>query len=198
MSELLNDADETLVAPDELVALKARADLMSISYHPNIGVEKLRDKINTALVDAPNPDVKVSPNSTTAAVEVAEEETTMQRRIRKRREATELLRIRIQCMNPAKQEWPGEIITVGNSLVGTMSKFIPFADAEDGWHVPRMIYNVLLERQCQVFTTINDSRGNKTRKGKLIKEFAVELMDQMTTEELKDLAQRQALAKSID
>lgn len=195
MSEILND-DDGLEVPDEMTALKARADMLGLSYHPSIGLEKLRAKINDALADKPAA-VEAVPESTPAAPK-AVEETAMQRRIRKRKEATELVRIRVQCMNPAKKEWEGEIFTVGNSLVGTISKYVPFADAEDGWHVPRMIYNHLLERQCQVFVTTTDSRGNKTRKGKLIREFAIEVLPNLTAEELRDLAQRQAMAKSID
>jgi hypothetical protein len=188
MSEI--DNDDTLEMPDELTALKARADMLGVKYHPSVGVDKLRDKITAALTT----DEPEAP----AVVETAEEETVSQRRFRKRREANELIRIRVQCMNPAKKEWDGEIFTAGNSLVGSFSKFVPFTDAEDGWHVPRIIYNQIVQRQCQVFTTIRDARGNNSRKGKLIKEFAVEVLPQLTAAELHDLAQRQAMAKSID
>jgi hypothetical protein len=44
---------------------------------------------------------------------------------------------------------------------------------------------------------IRDS-GNTSRTGKLIKEFAIEVMPQLTSEELHDLAQRQAMSNSID
>lgn len=199
MSEILND-DDTLEVPDELSTLKARADMLGLSYHPNIGVEKLREKITAHLAEEPTEvaEDKAIKDTVAAAPEEATEETPMQRKIRKRKEATELVRIRVQCMNPAKKEWEGEIFTVGNALVGTISKYVPFNDAEDGWHVPRMLYKHLLERQCQVFTTVTDSRGNKTRKGKLIREFAIELLPPLTPSELKDLAQRQAMAKSVD
>lgn len=203
MSEIMNAADDTLEVPDELSALKARADMLGLSYHPNIGLEKLRIKVTAAMADEPEAvgpdetDESEAPQNSVPAVEVVAE-TTMQRRIRKRKEATELVRIRVQCMNPAKKEWEGEIFTAGNSLVGSFSKFVPFSDAEEGWHVPRIIYNQLVERQCQVFTTIRDARGNSSRKGKLIREFAIEVLPNLTMTELKDLAQRQAMAKSID
>jgi hypothetical protein len=100
-------------------------------------------------------------------------------------------------MNPAKKEWEGEIFSVGNAVVGSFTKYVPF-NAEEGWHVPHMIYQMICDRQCQVFYTVSDSRGNKTRRGKLIKEFSVEVMPQLTAEELHDLAQRQAMSNSID
>ena len=100
-------------------------------------------------------------------------------------------------MNPAKKEWEGEIITAGNSTVGTFRKYIPF-NSDEGWHVPRIIYNQLVSRQCQVFTTVKDNRGNKVRRGKLIREFAIEVMSPLTAEELQELAQRQAMSNAID
>lgn len=177
--------DNDILAPDELASLKQRADLLGISYHPSIGADKLREKVNSALVkDEPA-------TGAPAAVESQE-----QYRKRCIDEATKLVRIRLTCMNPLKKEWDGEVLTVGNSIVGTLKKYIPF-NAEEGWHVPHMMYEELRDRQCQVFFT-KSGNGNKTREGKLIKEFAIEVLPQLTGDELKDLAQRQAMAKSID
>lgn len=183
------DNDETLATVDELTTLKARADLLGLKYHPSISVEKLREKVAAAVAadTPPEPEpVVVEPAAESAA----------ERRGRKRKEANELVRVRVTCMNPAKAEWEGEIFTAGNSTVGSFSKFIPF-NADEGWHVPRIILNQIQQRQCQIFVSVRDARGNTTRKGKLIKEFAVEVMPQLTPKELADLAQRQAMAKSI-
>jgi hypothetical protein len=184
----MSDPIDNLPVQDELAVLKARADALGISYHPSIGVEKLREKVNAALKEdeapqkAPTADAK---------------ETESQRRNRLRQEASKLVRIRLTCMNPHKKEWQGEFITAGNSVVGTFTKYIPF-NADEGWHVPHIIYEQLRDRECQVFVTVRDSRGNATRKGKTIKEFAIEVLPPLTEEELKDLAQRQAMAKSVD
>lgn len=184
-----SDTDEILTQ-DELTVLKARADLLGIAYHPSIGLEKLREKINAATSDEAAP-------APVQAVAAADEETANQRRIRLKKQALELVRIRVTCMNPAKAEWEGEIITAGNSAVGSVTKYIPF-NADNGWHVPRIIYTQLAERQCQIFITVTDSRGNKSRKGKLIREFAIEVLPNLTPAELHELAQRQAMAKAID
>lgn len=184
-----SDTDEILTQ-DELTTLKARADLLGIPYHPSIGLEKLREKINAATSDEADP-------APIQAASQTNEETLNQKRARLKKEALELVRIRVTCMNPAKAEWEGEIFTVGNSAIGSVTKYVPF-NADAGWHVPRIIYQQLAERQCQIFTAVKDSRGNKGRKGKLIKEFAIEVMPSLTPEELRDLAQRQAMAKAID
>lgn len=182
----MNDHD--LPVPDELITLKERADLMGVDYHPSIGLEKLRAKV----LAAQNGWVEEVLGPVKAAVETANE---LQMRLRNT--ANELLRIRVSCMNPAKKEWEGELLTAGNSVVGSFTKFVPFNN-EEGWHVPRIIFNQLKERQCQIFYTVKDERGNNVRKGKLIKEFAIEILPNLTAEELQDLAQRQAMAKSID
>ncbi len=178
----MSELDTDLPVVDELAALKERADLLGVKYHPSISLEKLREKVNATL--APTDD----------GAEAAPKKTN---RLAAQKRASELVRIRLTCMNPAKKEWEGEIFTVGNAAVGTFKKFIPF-NADEGWHVPRIILEQLQERQCQVFVTSRDKRGNTTRQGKLIKEFAVEILPALTEEELKDLAQRQAMAKSID
>lgn len=189
----MNPIDDDLPVQDELTTLKARADMLGISYHPSIGVEKLRTKIEEALAEKPE-DQDEAVVAETAATEA---ETKDSLRMRKRREAAELVRIRVTCMNPAKKDWEGEIISAGNSLVGTFSKYVPF-NAEEGWHVPRIIYNQLVQRQCQIFETKRDARGNAFRKGKLIKEFAIEVLPQLTKAELQELARRQAMSKAID
>lgn len=248
----IDDELPELPQVDELTALKSRADLMGLTYHPSIGLEKLREKVNLAIAaegapkrdddetvqlphtphaPAPMPEppapvvapaaavpvqayqaqtlapvviekpraVYVSPkqHADTPSVPV-EGETIGQKRMRLKRHANELIRIRVTCMNPAKKEWEGEIIAGGNNLVGTLAKYIPFG-ADDGWHVPRIIYNVLRDRMAQIFVTVTDPRTKqKGRVGKQIKEFAIEVMDPLTPEELSELAARQAATRAID
>jgi hypothetical protein len=195
MSEQNQDTDIQTTTQDELVALKARADMMGVTYHPSIGLEKLREKVNAAVAgETTEPE---TPEPSAAAVINTAVETEGQKTKRLKDDAARLVRIRLTCMNPAKSEWPGEIISVGNARVGAFSKFIPF-NADEGWHVPNIIYKALADRMCQVFVTSTDSRGNKSRKGKLIREFAIEILPELNAEELHDLAQRQAMSGAIE
>ena len=178
----MSEVDTDLPVVDELTALKERAELMGVKFHPSISLEKLREKVNAAISDVQKDPEAEAPKKNS--------------RLEAQRKASELVRIRVTCMNPAKKEWEGEIFTVGNSTVGTFKKYVPF-NADEGWHVPWIIYEQLKERECQVFVTKRDERGNTTRTGKLIKEFAIEVLPNLTEEELKDLAQRQAMAKSV-
>ena len=176
------------ISKDELSVLKARADQMGISYSKNIGVEKLRARIEAAFGDSEP--VEEAPKK-------AAKETEGQRRNRLRKESSALVRVRVTCMNPNKREWQGEIFTVSNSVVGTFRKYVPF-NAEDGWHIPEIIYQQVKARKCQVFKTVNGPRGEKIRKGTLIPEFSVEVLPPLTKEELADLAKRQAMAGGIE
>lgn len=178
------DTQDDLVIPDELETLKARATQLGVNFHPSIKVEALREKVAKALgTDKPD-EAKVAPAVATV--------------LSQRQEALKLIRVRLTCMNPAKKDWDGEIITVGNSVIGSVKKFVPFTGTEEGYHLPKVIYDMLADRQCQVFTTIKDNNGNNIRRGKLIKEFAIEVLPSLTADELAELARRQAMSGSVE
>lgn len=218
----------------EIDVLKARATKMGITFHPNIGVDKLKAKIELAMksegtdestgteegaTESPldillrqraelDAAIAAAGGSVLAATQAAPAqqpvtqkpttgETTTEKHARMRREAAKLIRVRVNCMNPAKSDYEGEIFTVSNSVVGTFRKYVPYNN-EEGWHIPQIIYDMLQEKQCQIFVNAKGPRGQKVKKPKLIKEYAIEVLDPLTRKELEDLAQRQAMAHSID
>jgi hypothetical protein len=100
-------------------------------------------------------------------------------------------------MNPAKKEWDGEIISVGSAKIGTFKKFVKF-NTEEGWHIPNIIYEYIKERKCSIFFTEKNHIGQKVRKAKLVNEFNLEVLPPLTKDELKSLAQRQAMEAGQD
>lgn len=170
----------------ELEGLKSKANLLGIKFHPSIGVEALREKIQAKLAET------ASPEEEEPAVAEEAKETPGQFRARHRLEATKLVRVRVTCMNPFKKDIEGEIFTVSNSVVGTVKKYVPF-NADEGWHVPQIILNAMRERMCQVFVKEKTKNGVSVKRGKLIKEFNIEVLPPLTEDELHDLAQRQAM-----
>jgi hypothetical protein len=211
--EASSDNSEELVV-DELMILKERARKLGVSFHPNIGLETLRDKINQKLRASDLKDVSLEagvpnmndvqatePVSDYSAAEIANGYATRdtgtlskaQLRNEAIKDANKLVRVRINCMNPNKRDWEGEIITVANAVVGTFRKFIPFNNTE-GYHVPQIILQAIRERQCQIFVNGTNAQGQRSKRPTLINEFAVEVMPPLTTNELKELAQRQAMA----
>ena len=182
-----------------LEELKEKADSLGITYHPSIGASRLQEKIDAFLLEqdaaAPKPEPEPEPEPepvVAAAPAPAPQETEAQRIKRLKKEATKLVRVRITCMNPYKSEWDGEIFTVSNRIVPTQKRFVPY-NVE--WHVPQIMLEMIEARMCQVFITKRDPRtGNQTRKGQLVKEFAVEVLPPLSPAQIKDLAQRQAMA----
>lgn len=199
--------NDEVVTPSELDSLKERADQLGITYHPSIGVDKLREKVNASLnpktpEESPEPtkdEGDTGKHETPGPAPVVQEdqapveqaESAAQFRLRKKKEASELVRIQVTNMNPNKRDYDGEIFSAGNTIVGTFKKYVPF-DTE--WHVPRIILNMIKQRQCQVFVNRKDPRGGTVKEGKLIREYNVTELEPLTGAELKELAQRQAMA----
>lgn len=184
-----HDNSEELAAA-ELDALKGRADQLGVKYHPSISAEKLSEKISKHLAAGETPEDK--------PVELAKGDLTPGQKIKKmKQEALKLIRVNITCMNPAKREWNGEIFAVGNANLPTIKKFVPF-NTVDGYHLPQIMLDMLKARECQVFFNEKQKNGVTMRKGKMIKEFAIEILPQLTEKELADLAKVQAAAGIIE
>jgi len=176
--------------PNELALLKERAIVMGIKFHPSIGVDTLRDKVNAAIIPAaPKPDNRSKAEKKAESIAA--------RNASKRKEATRLVRFRLTCMDPNKKGWPGEVFTVSNAVIGTVRKFIPF-HAEDGFHAERIIFKQLQAKKHQEFRKVKLSNGRSMMQGYLAKTFAIEKLDDLSVDELKTLADRQALNHSID
>ncbi len=189
---------EDTVVQSNLEALKARADVLGLSYHPSIGEAKLQEKVNEALAEKPAANDAVSGAASVGAdsehsdAKASANETDTQKRQRKQKEASELIRVQVTSMDPNKREYDGEIFCAGNRVIGTFKKYVPF-DVE--YHVPRVIYNMIKGKMCQVFVTKRDDKGRQIREGKLIKAYNVTVLDPLTQTELDDLAQRQAMSR---
>lgn len=177
----MSDEYEEELVQDELDSLKARATLLGIKYHPSSGVESLKEKIRAHLSEETV--VEKAPQQSGQ-----ESETQLHQRLKK--EASRQIRCRVTCMNPNKKEWEGELFTVGNAIVGTHKAMVPF---DVDWHVRQIIFNQIKERKCQIFYTVREN-GRKVRRGKLTKEFSIEILPDLTAKELAALAQRQAMA----
>lgn len=188
---------DELNTPDELTLLKQQASLMGITFSNNIGVEALRKKIQAKMeetADTTDEDGNELPQSQEAnplapAAPVAKPgKRTPSLSEYLQAEALKLVRIRISCMDPKKQDLPGEIFTVANEHIGTVKKFVPFGEQTDGgYHVPNCIYEFLKNREfLHVQTrTVNGQIETKTR---WVREFSIEVLDPLTDDEIAALA----------
>jgi hypothetical protein len=180
----------------EIDMLKSRAKLMGVPFSGNIGVEALKAKIK-AKIDGEKADEGVE--VVAAAEPVAAPQTYQTKRQKMIAEKMKLVRLRITNLNPAKKNLPGEIFTVANRVLGTVKKFIPYGEATDnGYHVPYIIYQQLKDREFVNIKTRKDSRGRTHVETNMAREFALEVLPQLTPVELARLAAQQAAAQGMD
>lgn len=185
MTELNQEFTQT--PEEQLESLKTKANLLGVSFHPNIKMAALQEKIDAHVAGTAKPEEDKPVNT------VASE------RKRLREESSKLVRVNITPMDPSKREYNGEIFTVGNDVVGTFKRYVPF-NTTDGWHVEKIILDFLKERRCQIFVTkkVNGREIKGEKEGKLIAAFGIEYLDPLTPKEIKELAQRQAMAAGGD
>lgn len=189
-----NDSVDELQV-DEMTILKQRATMMGIKFSNNIGLEALRKKVADAqegITEQEQPEV--NPLATTT---VQEDKLSMAQRIRL--ENTRLIRVRIQNLDPKKKDLPGEILTVANDYMGTVRKYVPYGEATDnGYHIPYCIYKLLKSRKF-LHVSVKKGRNGKERvEQQWVREFAIEILPQLTEEELKQLGQAQLAAGSLN
>ena len=160
---------------EELSLLKQRADLMGIKYSNNIGIDTLKAKINEKL------------EASTLKSEEAQNRIAMRKKLQD--EQLKLVRIKLQVMNPSKQAQRGEIFTVANSVVGTVKKFVPYNPKfyTNGYHVPYCIYTMLKDKTFLHIKT-EDNRGRINVTTEFIPEFSIQVLPNLTPEELQELA----------
>lgn len=186
MSDIEQTTDAELAAA-ELEVLKTRASQLGITFHPSISASKLSAKIAEFLAKGES----TAPEDT----ELPATETPGQIAKRVRDEALALVRVNITCMDPQKIEHDGEIFTVGNSVIPTQRKFVPF-NTPDGFHIPKIMYDMLVAKECQVFYT-ERVNGNSVRKSKQIPAFNIQVLPQLTATELAELKAAQAASGII-
>lgn len=171
-------------ATNKLTVLKAEAEKLGVDFHKNISESQLEARITAFKESGP----ELSKEDIMAAVKASESEYVRSMkdsdaRNHIRDKCNELVRIRVVCMNPAKREHKGEVFT-GINDVTTIKKFVPF---NVDFHVPRILVNVIKDRQFAVYSNVKLEGGGETRKPRLIPEFTVAELDNLTDEELSRL-----------
>lgn len=213
------DEDQTNDGPTEkeiLDALKQKAKVLKISHSPNIGVDALRAKITEAMAepekDETVPQTTAVPNTVVSnelpprddsqdaqPTEAAVPLTRGEIRAKQRKEQMRLVRVRIANMNPSKSDLGGEIFTVRTKYLGIVKKFVPYGEAtDDGYHIPYIIYEQLKSRKF-LQTKIKKSKNSAQRipQTRWVPEFSLEVLPDLTPEELKKLANQQAAAAGM-
>lgn len=182
---------------DELKMLKARATLMGIVFSNNISVETLRQKIEAKISEVDTPvDAAVNPLE---VPEVPVSKSTPSLRDYLISTEMKLVRLRITNLDPKKKDLPGDIIAVANEFMGTVRKYIPFGEVtENGYHVPYCLYKELEGRKFLNVRTLKEGRSGQIRvETTWAREFALDVLPPLTSDELMRLAMTQSASGSV-
>lgn len=193
-AETVEDASEDDSDADGEDTAEAVDDAGDVAEDPEV-VEEVEE--TPAPAPTPTPTPTPEPAKEEPKAEVQKELTPAQKKQAARRkmqkEAMALVRLRITNLDPKKSSIPGEIITVANRYIGTVRKFVPFGEqTEQGYHVPHVIYEELKARKFLSIKVLkNKATGREYTKTEYVREFALEVLDPLTAEELQELKDRQ-------
>ena len=172
------------MSTSERDSLKALADQQGLTYKENIPTDRLRALVYGAADDVNEPVAVV-------------EESLADKRLRIRNAALKLIRVNITCMNPAKAAYTGELFTIGNSIIPTITKMVPFGTPE-GYHIPQILLDHIKEKEFQTFIPKKGKNGIDTVTSKCIREYAVEILSPLTPTEIQEIAKLQAMKSNQD
>lgn len=194
--------DEGDTAVDELALLKERAKQMGIPFSNNISLETLRKRISDKMEGKNVPEVNPLAGDaeiaaiTSAPAKLDAKQNALALRKMMQREQMKLVRVRITNMDPKKKDLPGEIWTVSNEYLGNVRKMIPYGEQTDeGFHIPYCLFRLLQSKRFLHIRTVKDRVTGVERQDKQwVKEFSLDVLPDLTKEELARLAAAQAAA----
>lgn len=169
---------------------KQQAHIRGIDFPQNIPTQKLKDLVQTRIAEM---DAKHSGSTGTRG------RSTLERLapevLKNIDQATALVRFRIDVLDPSRQDWTGMYVTAGNDNFSAVRRLIPFNAPV--WHAERILVEVLKgmkytyrksERHPRLRTHIDNMS-----KEKYLPCFKITELPPLTEEELKALAEQQAV-----
>ena len=104
--------------------------------------------------------------------------------------AMQLVRIVVSPNDTLMSTYPGMIFTVGSSKVNNgrmVKKYVPFNN-DEGWHVPKIIFDQIEAAEMQKFRSVKLPNGEKSLAPYITKKFNVQVLPALTMKELNDLS----------
>lgn len=166
-----------------LASLKEEAALLGMEVAGNIKAESLAKRIDQFKKDKEaeksEKSVKEAPKKEVATATVTSDT------------ANILKRVIITCHDPSKSTLEGIVIGGGNSKTGLISKYVKFGEA---WHVPQILINVLLRKEYTLhYQAKNPHTREMETRNKQVPAYSIQYLPDLSPEELKTLAKKQAL-----
>lgn len=170
---------------DKLAIMKGRADIMGISYKPDVTADYLEALIDMKLAEGS--DKPAAPSAPTPAATVSGDAPTKSLRQHIIEENMKLVRIRLINLDQKDTGLNGDIFTVSNEYLGEVRRFVPYKDTfyENGYHVENCILKQLKDKKFLKINVTKNAKGQEVIEKGWVRKFAIEIMDPLTPEELE-------------
>ncbi len=181
--------DTTLTAPingmtdDEI---KQELADNGVTLHHKTGTKKLA----STLADVRSKEYKENTNSGSTEASRAAKAKHLAAMKTPEKLAMKLVRVVVTPNDPTMVNYPGLIFSVGASGINNgrmIKKFVPFSN-DEGWHVPTILLNQIMNAEMQKFKTVTRANGEKVLEPYNTKKFNVRILDPLTREELEHVA----------
>lgn len=184
---------------EERKALRAQLLKLGINSSPNASVHTLRAKLAQAQSQTDPKEDSVAVSPVTPSPTPSPSQTKADSLDKAKKDALRLIRVRIQNVNPAKADLHGEIFTFANEVIGKVSKYIPYDEAGESYHVPNCIYKMLKSKKfLNVKTYTDKATGRIQINQSWVDEFALEELPPLTPKELHELALKQKAQNNVE
>lgn len=110
-------------------------------------------------------------------------------------DALKLVHVIITPNDPLKQQIGHEYFGVGNSVLGTVARIIPFGE---NWLVENILLQSIKEKETQIFITRRNNKGDEIVETKVVPAYQVVELPLPTEEEIEELAKIQQARNSVE
>lgn len=174
----------------ERLELMQKLRELGIKFSPRSGIDTLRAKYEAAFTNNTSTDASSEKKAESTSMKPEKELTPFQKAWK---ENMRLVRCSIRNNNPQKEGMHGEIITFANAAIGKVSKYVPWDEAGNSYHIPVCVYKILKRRKYLSVTSHVDRATGRMIVERVFKpEFTIEILPPLTKEELKELRDRQS------
>lgn len=176
--------NETTPMPTEREQLKQKADLLGLTYAPNISNDKLRDMIKQA--NEPLEDNQKDVSSTITTEEAA---------LNLRLELTKKVRVLITCNDPLMKDWDmTPYYSFSNSTLTLDTITIPLGVE---WTIPNAYVGMLKAMECKIPYKTKDEKGRTITARRTVPKYNINILPPLTQEELDTLKTAQVMRDGL-
>jgi len=173
------DTTKEVKLPSEIELLKTQADILGLDYKGNVSAKALRKQIMDLLLSESDDNDKSISNKDRVTLE---------------KESGKLIRAVVMPVAAHMRDYQGQLFSVGNSVINTISKYILF---NSEFHIPNIILEHIEAQEMQYFTT-KRVNGRDVRESKMAKAFNVTRLPTLTKEELIELGRSQENRNAVN